>query len=49
MAEERYRAVAPYEPRQADELRLARGDVITLTQKPTTGGWWEGRVAGKLG
>jgi bifunctional DNA-binding transcriptional regulator/antitoxin component of YhaV-PrlF toxin-antitoxin module len=44
---ERYRVVFPFNPRSVDELGLKRGDVVIITQKPSSGEWWEGRVGNR--
>lgn len=32
-----------YEPQREDELRLSKGDVVTVTEK-SSDGWWKGQV-----
>jgi hypothetical protein len=41
------RAIAAFAPRSTDELAFDLDDVITLTQQPDVGGWWEGIVVGR--
>ena len=40
-----------YEPENPDELRLVKGDIITVLNKdiPFSEGWWEGEVNGIVG
>jgi len=37
------RAMHAYKPKHNDELRLEKGDILTVTQKED-GGWWEGTL-----
>ena len=48
---ERAKVTFPYEPENADELRLVEGEIVTILNKETTegSGWWEGEVNGKAG
>lgn len=32
-----------YEPQREDELRLCKGDVVTVLEK-SSDGWWKGQV-----
>ena len=48
---ERAKGMFPYEPENPDELKLVKGDIITILNKdgPDSEGWWEGEVNGKVG
>ncbi|VDO56775.1 unnamed protein product [Onchocerca flexuosa] len=38
----------PYEPQREDELRLCKGDVVTVLEK-SSDGWWKGKCREQMG
>ena len=46
---EKAKVVFDYEAEADDELNLAIGDIVEITSKTVTDGWWEGRLGGKTG
>ena len=48
---ERAKVMFSYDPENPDELKLFKGDIITILNKdvPDSEGWWEGEVNGKVG
>ena len=48
-AEERYKVKFDYMPENDDELALHVGDVVVVTDKNVSDGWWEGSSNGKSG
>jgi len=36
-------------PQSGEELSLKVGDIIEVTNKSVGGGWWEGKLNGKIG
>jgi len=47
--EERYKVKFDYMPENDDELALHVGDVVVVTDKNVSDGWWEGSSNGKSG
>lgn len=39
-----YRALHDYTPQNEDDLKLRRGEWVTLVETPGGGGWWRGRT-----
>lgn len=48
---ERAKVTFAYEPENPDELKLVKGDIVTVLNKDIieSEGWWEGEVNGKVG
>ncbi|XP_041461972.1 SH3 domain-containing kinase-binding protein 1-like isoform X4 [Lytechinus variegatus] len=44
------KVIYDYEPKNADELQLKKGEIVTVTDKNAgDSGWWKGEVNGKVG
>ena len=49
IAVQRVRVRFDYEATQDDEFSLSRGEIVYVTSKRFSDGWWEGRFDEKLG
>lgn len=43
------KAIHPFEPVEANELKFAVGDLLDVLNDDTDDGWWEARLNGKIG